>query len=61
LDVVTRPFITSPPLLQRRAADLESRLADLRQLQGELRQLAARATTLDPKRCTPERVCHIIT
>jgi hypothetical protein len=23
--------------------------------------LAERATTLDPKDCTPERVCHLIT
>jgi DNA-binding transcriptional MerR regulator len=48
-------------LLQRRAAELGARIAELQQLQGELQQLAERATTLDPKQCTPERVCHIIT
>jgi DNA-binding transcriptional MerR regulator len=47
-------------LLQRRAAELGARIAELQQLQGELRQLAERATTLDPRRCTPERVCHLI-
>jgi hypothetical protein len=24
-------------------------------------ELAERATTLDPERCPPERICHIIT
>ena len=48
-------------LLQRRATELGARIAELQQLQGELQQLAERATTLDPKQCTPERVCHIIT
>jgi DNA-binding transcriptional MerR regulator len=47
-------------LLQRRAADLERRIAELQQLRGELQQLAERATTLDPRQWTPERVCHII-
>jgi MerR family transcriptional regulator, copper efflux regulator len=47
-------------LLQRRAAELERRIVELQQLQGELQQLAQRATTLDPRDCTPERVCHII-
>ena len=47
-------------LLQRRADELERRIAELQQLRGELRQLAERATTLDPRLCTPERVCHII-
>jgi MerR family copper efflux transcriptional regulator len=47
-------------LLQRHAADLDGRIRELQQLRGELRQLAERATTLDPKDCTPERVCHII-
>jgi DNA-binding transcriptional MerR regulator len=47
-------------LLQRRAAELERRIVELQQLQGELQQLAQRAATLDPKDCTPERVCHII-
>jgi MerR family copper efflux transcriptional regulator len=47
-------------LLQRHAADLDRRIRELRQLRGELRQLAERAATLDPERCPPERVCHII-
>ena len=48
-------------LLQRHASDLDVRIRELQQLRGELRQLAERATTLDPERCPPERVCHIIT
>jgi MerR family copper efflux transcriptional regulator len=48
-------------LLQQRAAELGARIAELQQLRGELEQLAERAATLDPKQCTPERVCHIIT
>jgi DNA-binding transcriptional MerR regulator len=47
-------------LLQRRAAELGARIAELQQLRGELEQLAERAATLDPRECTPERVCHII-
>jgi MerR family transcriptional regulator, copper efflux regulator len=47
-------------LLQRHAADLELRIGELQRLRGELRQLAERASTLDPERCPPERVCHII-
>ncbi len=47
-------------LLQRHAADLDRRIRELRQLRGELRQLAERAATLDPERCPPERVCHLI-
>jgi MerR family transcriptional regulator, copper efflux regulator len=48
-------------LLQRHAADLEARIRELQQLGGELRQLAERATTLDPERCPPDQICHIIT
>lgn len=48
-------------LLQRRVGELGARIAELQQLRGDLQQLAERATTLDPKQCTPERVCHIIT
>ena len=48
-------------LLHRHAADLDARILELQQLRGELRQLAERATTLDPQRCPPERVCHVIT
>jgi hypothetical protein len=47
--------------LQRHAADLEVRIRELQQLRGELRQLAERATTLDPERCPPDQVCHVIT
>lgn len=57
----TAPCAHVTELLQRHAADLERRIAELQQLRGELRQLAERAATLDPKRCPPERVCHIIT
>jgi MerR, DNA binding len=48
-------------LLHRHTADLDVRIRELQQLRGELRQLAERAATLDPERCPPERVCHVIT
>jgi MerR family copper efflux transcriptional regulator len=48
-------------LLYRHTAELDARILELRRLRGELRQLAERAATLDPERCPPERVCHVIT
>jgi MerR family transcriptional regulator, copper efflux regulator len=57
----TAPCAHVTELLRRHAADLDARIRELQQLRGELQQLAERATTLDPKDCTPERVCHIIT
>jgi MerR family transcriptional regulator, copper efflux regulator len=47
-------------LLQQRAAELGARIAELQQLRGELDQLAERARSMDPERCPPERVCHLI-
>jgi MerR family copper efflux transcriptional regulator len=47
-------------LLHRHAADLDARILELQRLRGELQQLAERAATLDPERCPPERVCHVI-
>jgi MerR family transcriptional regulator, copper efflux regulator len=47
-------------LLQRRAAEVDARIAELQQLRGELDRLARRAATLNPQRCPPERVCHVI-
>jgi len=57
----TAPCAHVTGLLQRRVGELGARIAELQQLRGDLQQLAERATTLDPKHCTPERVCHIIT
>jgi MerR family copper efflux transcriptional regulator len=57
----TAPCAHVSELLLRHAADLDARIRELQQLRGELQQLAERATTLDPKDCTPERVCHLIT
>ena len=47
-------------LLQRRASELGTRIAELQALQGHLEQLSERARTLDPRRCDPERVCHLV-
>lgn len=47
-------------LLQRRARELGTRIAELQALQGHLEQLSERARTLDPRRCDPERVCHLV-
>jgi DNA-binding transcriptional MerR regulator len=57
----TAPCAHVTGLLQRRVGELGARIAELQQLRGDLQQLAERATTLDPKQCMPERVCHIIT
>ncbi|MGH9290337.1 MAG: heavy metal-responsive transcriptional regulator [Acidimicrobiales bacterium] len=48
-------------LLQRRALEIEDRIHALQHLQGELQRLARRARTLDPARCDPRLVCHVIT
>ena len=47
-------------LLQQRAAELGARIAELERLRGELDRLAERARRLDPERCPPERICHIV-
>jgi MerR family copper efflux transcriptional regulator len=47
-------------LLQRRARELGARIAELQALQFHLELLSDRVRTLDPRRCDPERVCHIV-
>jgi MerR family copper efflux transcriptional regulator len=48
-------------LLQRRAGEIEDRVRALHDLQRDLQRLARRARTLDPARCDPRLVCHVIT
>jgi MerR family copper efflux transcriptional regulator len=47
-------------MLTIHAAELDRRITELRALRTALRQLAERATTLDPRACAPERICHLI-
>ena len=47
-------------LIGRRAAELDVRIAELVALRDELRSLDRRARRLDPRRCDPRLVCHVI-
>ena len=47
-------------LIGRRAAELDARIAELVVLRHELRRLNRRAHRLDPRRCDPRLVCHVI-
>ena len=47
-------------LIGRRAAELDARIAELVALRDELRSLDRRARRLDPRRCDPRLVCHVI-
>ena len=47
-------------LIGRRAAELDARIAELQALRDELRSLHRRARRLDPHRCDPRLVCHVI-
>ncbi len=47
-------------LIGRRATELDARIAELVALRDELRSLDRRARRLDPRRCDPRLVCHVI-
>ena len=47
-------------LIARRVAEVEQRIAELHAMKQELGRLARRARRLDPTRCTPTALCHII-
>ena len=47
-------------LIGRRAAELDARIAELVALRDELHRLDRRARRLDPRRCDPRLVCHVI-
>jgi DNA-binding transcriptional MerR regulator len=47
-------------LIGRRAAELDARIAELVALRDELHRLDRRARHLDPRRCDPRLVCHVI-
>ena len=47
-------------LIGRRAAELDVRIAEMETLRDELRRLDRRARGLDPRRCDPNRICHVI-
>jgi DNA-binding transcriptional MerR regulator len=48
-------------LLARRTAELDERIEDLRRLRRELTRLTRRARRLDPMKCDPRGICHLIT
>ncbi|MHB2009960.1 MAG: MerR family DNA-binding protein, partial [Acidobacteriaceae bacterium] len=47
-------------LIGRRAAELDAQIADLAALREELRTLDRRARRLNPRRCEPRLICHVI-
>jgi len=47
-------------LIGRRAAELDAQIADLAALRDELRSLDRRARRLNPRRCDPKLICHVI-
>ena len=47
-------------LIRRRASELDARIVELVALRDELRSLDQRARHLDPRRCDPRLVCHVI-
>jgi DNA-binding transcriptional MerR regulator len=47
-------------LIQRHADDLTRRIGELEQMRSVLETLAARGRILDPARCRPETICHVI-
>lgn len=47
-------------LLRARASDIDRKIEELRTLQGELNRLVAQARRLNPEKCDPLRVCHLI-
>jgi DNA-binding transcriptional MerR regulator len=47
-------------LIGRRAAELDARIVELAALRDELRSLDRRARRLDPRRCDPRLICHVI-
>jgi DNA-binding transcriptional MerR regulator len=48
-------------LLQRRTAELDERIEDLQRLRRELQALTKRARRLDPMKCDPRGICHLVT
>jgi len=47
-------------LIDQHAADVDRRIAELHAIQRELARLARRARLLEPTRCAPAAVCHIL-
>ena len=47
-------------LIGQRAAEVDRRIAELQAIKTSLARLARRARRLDPTRCAPTAVCHII-
>lgn len=48
-------------LLDTHAAEVDRRIRELRTLRRDLATLAQRAKALDPAKCPPNVVCHIVT
>lgn len=47
-------------LIGRRRAEIDARIAGLERMRDELGALERRGRRLDPRRCSPARVCHVI-
>lgn len=47
-------------LIRRRADEIDAKIAELELIRSELQRLARRARSLDPDRCDPDEICHVI-
>lgn len=47
-------------LIEQHAAELTERIRELRETRRVLESLAARGRKLNPERCRPETICHLI-
>lgn len=47
-------------LVRRRAEEIETQIAELESVRADLNRLVRRARTLDPARCEPDKICHVI-
>ncbi len=47
-------------LIRRRAEEIDAKIAELEHIRTDLRRLVRRARSLDPSRCEPDKICHVI-
>lgn len=47
-------------LIQQHAVEIEAKIAELQAVRKDLMRLAKRARSLDPGRCKPDQICHVI-
>ncbi len=47
-------------LIRRRAREIDAQIAELELVRQDLARLEKRARSLDPARCDPGKICHVI-